>query len=464
MKISDTLSAQEKDMQFGDSVGIYLCGVTVYDDAHVGHMRTIVVFDVLRRYLESAGHAVRMVQNFTDVDDKIIQRARSDGVPASEVAERYILDYYRDFDRLHVKRADEYPKATSHIPEMLELIDGLMSKGMAYASKNGIYFSVPKFAGYGKLSKKDMGELRVGARVEVDESKRDPLDFALWKFADDQPKWGSKWGDGRPGWHLECSAMSLKYLGSGFDIHGGGRDLVFPHHENEIAQSEGLTGTPFAQVWMHVGMVTINGDKMSKSLGNVKTVKHVLDHWGPNAMRLFCLSGHYSKPMDYSKALIKESLVRWRQIETAYYELFHASGSPEEPVRIPEIVRGCRDEFVAGLEDDFNTHLALSAFFRLVREVNVLAAEGRLTPEMSAAIRPEIDYCMEVLGLVMPHMADGEVSRVNGMVEERTRLRRSGRYKEADHIREQLSEMDIEILDHKSKTSWVRRERIKADS
>ncbi|HMK32370.1 MAG TPA: cysteine--tRNA ligase, partial [Nitrosopumilaceae archaeon] len=265
MKILDTLTASEKNVDISNTVRIYLCGVTVYDESHIGHARTIIVFDTLRRYLESREIKVNLVQNFTDVDDKIINRAKKEETSAEKISNKYITNYFDDFDRLNVKRADFYPKATEHITDMINLIQGLIEKGFAYVSKNGVYFSVLKFADYGKLSKKNIEELISGVRVEVDETKRDPIDFALWKFDNESPTWESPWGKGRPGWHIECSAMSLKYLGSNFEIHGGGRDLIFPHHENEIAQSEAFSGINFAKIWMHVGMVTINGEKMSKS-------------------------------------------------------------------------------------------------------------------------------------------------------------------------------------------------------
>ncbi len=462
MRIADTLSAQEKELQLGDRVGIYLCGVTVYDDSHIGHARTIVVFDVLRRHLEGRGHRVEMVQNFTDIDDKIISRAQVEGKTAAGISEKYIKGYHRDFDGLNVKRATAYPRATEHIPDMIRFIEDLIRKKAAYVSKNGVYFAVSEFPQYGKLSKKRIGELQSGARVVIDEDKRDPLDFALWKLADTEPRWDSPWGAGRPGWHIECSAMSLRYLGGGFDIHGGGRDLIFPHHENEIAQSEAHAGRQLAKSWMHVGMVTVNGEKMSKSLGNVKSVGRLLGDWGPNVIRLFCLSGHYSKPIDYSEGLLRESLVKWRQTETAYFELVHARGGGGTK-EIQEIIRGCGLEFDRCLENDFNTHEALSAFFRLVREINRLAAGEQLTKSVSEAARPEIERYMEVLGLSIPEISDEEVRSINGMIVKREELRRSGRYEEADRIRDEIASLNVELLDHKSQTTWVKKEVIRAE-
>ena len=464
MRIADTLSARGVEVPLGGGgVRIYLCGVTVYDDSHIGHARTVVVFDVLRRHLEGGGTPVELVQNFTDVDDKIIGRSRAEGVPAGEISRRYIDGYHRDFDGLRVRRASLYPRATSHIGDMIGLIKELVGSGAAYVSRNGVYFSVSSFPGYGRLSRKRADELRAGARVEVDEDKRDPADFALWKFADSGPRWDSPWGAGRPGWHIECSAMSLRYLGSGFDIHGGGRDLIFPHHENEMAQSEARTGRQLARCWMHVGMVTIDGEKMSKSAGNVRPVRRVLEEWGPNVTRLFCLSAHYSKPIDYSDSLMAESLARWRQAEAAYFELIHAgAGGPAAapPAGALRSARECGAEFAAGLDDDLDTRRALSAFFGLVREVNRLAASGGLDGAAAGAIMPEIRRCMGVLGLEIPEITGGEISAINAKVARRDEMRRAGRYGEADRIRDEISSMGVELLDHGSATSWVRRERI----
>ena len=294
IKIHDTLTNSKNELEINKKIRIYLCGVTVYDDSHIGHARTIIIFDTLRRFLESKKIHVELIQNFTDVDDKIIKRANDENVEPSIISDRFIKNYFDDFSRLNIKNATQYPKATEHIPDMINLIQNLIEKEFAYVAKNGVYFKVAKFTEYGKLSKKKTEDLESGARIEIDESKDSPLDFALWKFSETIPFWDSPWGKGRPGWHIECSAMSIKYLGENFDIHGGGRDLIFPHHENEIAQSESFTGKQFAKTWMHAGMITINGEKMSKSLGNIKSVNHVLTNWGPNVIRLFCMSGHLS--------------------------------------------------------------------------------------------------------------------------------------------------------------------------
>ena len=461
MKITDTLTTQKTSIELHKHVKIYLCGVTVYDDVHIGHARTVIVFDVLRRYLESIGKKINFIQNFTDVDDKIINKANMKKKRADEISCKYIKNYHRDFDELNVIRADAYPKATEHIDEMIQLIAGLLEKNMAYISTNGVYFSVSKFSEYGKLSKKRLDDLHAGARIEIDEDKRDPLDFALWKFATDEPRWSSPWGDGRPGWHIECSAMSIKYLGNNFDIHGGGRDLIFPHHENEIAQSEGYWGGRFAKVWMHVGMVTINGEKMSKSLNNIKTVRDALEYWNANIIRLFCLSGHYSKPIDYTNLLLKESLTRWRQLETAWYELIQAEPG-DATDNTPHIVQQCHIEFERALKDDFNTHEALSAFFKIIKMVNNFSSDKRMTQGDADTIMPEFKYCMNVFGLVMPDITKKDIESINNMVKQRTKTRKEGRYDEADRIRDDLTKMGIELLDHKFGTSWIKRESVKA--
>jgi len=450
------------ELEFSDKVRIYLCGVTVYDDAHIGHARTIIVFDVLRRFLESQKIPVEFVQNFTDIDDKIIERAREKSIPVLELATQYIEHYYTDFDNLNVKRATRYPKATEHIDDMHSLISNLVDKKYAYLTKNGVYFSVSKFSEYGKLSKKKTGDLVAGARVIVDEEKNDPLDFALWKFSETEPFWDSPWGKGRPGWHIECSAMSLKYLGKNFEIHGGGRDLIFPHHENEIAQSESSTSKQFAKIWMHVGMITINGEKMSKSIGNVKSVNHVLGNWGPNIIRLFCLSGGYRKPIDYSEKLLRENITKLRQIESCYYELRLAEGTGDETTT-KELVKECMEEFNSALNDDFNTPLALTAYYKLIREVDALAAEEKITQTSAMVILPEFERMSEVLGIQILKVSDAEKNEINQMVKKRDEYRIQKNYEEADNIRAKIAEKNIIFVDHKNKTVWVKQEKIKAE-
>ena len=461
MNIQDTLSSTEQKVDNSEKIKIYLCGVTVYDESHIGHARTIIVFDVLRKYLENKKKEVELIQNFTDVDDKIINRANDEGIPAQEISKRYIENYFRDFDELNIKRATNYPKATEHIEDIIEFIKKLIEKGIAYASENGVYFSVSKFPEYGKLSKKKIDELKSGSRVQVDETKKDPLDFAVWKFSDVEPTWESPWGKGRPGWHIECSVMSMKYLGGNFDIHGGGRDLIFPHHENEIAQSEAHSDGKFAEIWMHVGMVTIAGEKMSKSLGNTKSIKYVLENWGPNIIRLFCLSGHYSKVIDYSEEMLKENLTKWRQVETCYYELIHANNVEQE--NISEKIRNISTEFDKSLEDDLNTHLALSSFFELVKETNRLAAEEKLGIENSSIIKKEFERIAQILGLNIPEMSQEEKQKIDNLILNRKKCREQKQFEEADRIRDQLNEMNVELIDHKQKTIWMKKEKIKSE-
>ena len=462
IKIFDTLSKTEKNLESKETAKIYVCGVTVYDDAHIGHARTIVIFDTLRRFIESKGIKVDFIQNFTDVDDKIIKKADEGETTAELVSGKYIENYFEDFDALNIKRATHHPKATEHIPDMINLISDLMAKNIAYTTKNGVYFSVSKFSGYGKLSKKNIEELESGARIEVDESKENPLDFALWKFSDSKPSWDSPWGIGRPGWHIECSAMSIKYLGENFDIHGGGRDLIFPHHENEIAQSESFTGKPFARIWMHAGMITINGEKMSKSIGNVKTLSHVLENWGPNIIRLFCLSGHYSKPIDYTEELLKENLIKWRQLETCYYEL-RLADSTNESGNIENGILDSRQRFDRALENDFNTSLALTEFFNMIKIINGLAAEGRITENIANTVMPIVEYMLDVLGLNVIKATNDEIKSVFELIQKRETYRKNKQFKEADAVRNTISAMGIYLIDHKDRTLWMKKEKIKAD-
>ena len=302
-----------------------------------------------------------------------------------------------------------------------------------------------------------------GARVEVDKSKENPLDFALWKFSDTKPSWNSPWGVGRPGWHIECSAMSVKYLGENFDIHGGGRDLIFPHHENEIAQSESFTGKPFAKIWMHAGMITINGEKMSKSVGNVKTLSNVLENWGPNIIRLFCLSGHYSKPIDYTEELLRENLIKWRQLETCYYELRLADNTNESN-SIKDVILDSRQRFDSALESDFNTSLALTEFFNLVKMINGLAAEEKITENIANITMPIIEYMLDVLGLNVIKATDDEIKSVFELIQKRDSFREMKQFEEADSIRDKISDMGIHLIDHKEKTLWMKKEIINVEN
>ncbi|HKZ62139.1 MAG TPA: cysteine--tRNA ligase [Nitrososphaera sp.] len=461
MKLYSTLSRRVEALEpQNNTVKMYVCGVTVYDNSHIGHARTIIVFDTLRRYLLSKGYKVLFVQNFTDVDDKIINRAKAEGKKAKEISEKYIENYFRDFGRLNVKRADHHPKATGHIQEMIQLIECLIKKDHAYLTLNGVYFRVKSFPGYGKLSRKPVRELESGARIEIDQSKEDPLDFALWKFYSEDPVWASPWGNGRPGWHIECSAMSRKYLGDTFEIHGGGHDLVFPHHENEIAQSESCTGKQLAKIWVHSGMVTINSQKMSKSLGNIVTIEQALKNWGMNPLRLYCLSVHYAKPLDYTEDLLKESVQRWRQIETCAYELLFAVGSGDEVDVVQRMCDESLKAFEAAMDEDMNTSLALTEFLKLATKLNQYAAADKLTKDMAGAALPAFNKIMDILGLQTVETGEKEREGIEELLSARNRLRAEKKFKEADEIRKKLLDRSVELLDHKGRTVWVKRERL----
>ncbi|HEY7734217.1 MAG TPA: cysteine--tRNA ligase [Nitrososphaera sp.] len=461
MRIYNTLSRRVEDLKpHNNSVGIYVCGVTVYDDSHIGHARTVIVFDVLRRYLISSGYKVSFIQNFTDVDDKIINRAKAEGKKAEEISEKYIENYYRDFGGLNVLKADHQPKATDHIKEMIELIAGLIEKKHAYLTLNGVYFRVRSFSGYGKLSRKPVEELESGARIEVDPSKEDPLDFALWKFSSEDPAWESPWGKGRPGWHIECSAMSIKYLGSTFEIHGGGHDLVFPHHENEIAQSESYTGQEFAKIWMHSGMVTIDSQKMSKSLGNIVVIDKALKRWGMNSLRLYCISVHYSKPLDYTDELLQESVQRWRQIETCVYELRSAAGAGGDMEAADRMCDESAKAFEAAMDEDMNTALALTGLMKFVARINQLASADNLSRQMADRLLTALQKMMGVLGLRVVEADWAEKGEIEELIKERSRLREARKFKEADELRKKLlEERSVELMDHRGRTVWVKRER-----
>ncbi len=455
MIIQDTLSREEKVLS-QNTVGIYLCGVTVYDDSHIGHARTIIVFDVLRRYLEHMGHAVRMIQNFTDVDDKIIQRAATEGAEPLELSARYINRYHQDFDALNVLRATAYPQASEHITQIISLISELIKSGHAYDASSGVYYSVGSFPQYGVLSKKDMTQMLAGSRVDLEHDKKDPADFALWKKTGEPPFWDSPWGTGRPGWHIECSAMSLQYLGKQFEIHGGGRDLIFPHHENEIAQNHGYSGLQPAHVWMHTGMVTISGQKMSKSLGNVKTVRTLLYMWGPNVLRLFCLSGQYQKPIDYTPELLTESLALWRRLETCYHTLEQTIPGDADGDEI------WLDTFERRLSEDLNTHGAIATMMEMAREVGERAARKQLDGGIAASLHKQLQKMLGILGLVVAPIPD--MANMMNMVKQREECRRARDYSSADSIRDKLRHANVELLDYRGRTLLVYHEPIPGEN
>lgn len=467
MKLSNTLTNKLEEINTADNIiKIYLCGVTVYDDCHIGHARTIIVFDVLRRYLEIQDVKVRFVQNFTDIDDKIIARASSEHTDAEYISQVYTESYFRDFDALNVIRATSYPKVTEHIPDIIDFISRLIEKNKAYVGLNGIYFRVRSYQGYGKLSKKDQDSIVSGARIEVDETKDDPRDFALWKFSSAKPIWTSPWGNGRPGWHIECSVMASKYLGKNIDIHGGGQDLVFPHHENEIAQSEGLFETEFSKIWMHVGMVTINSEKMSKSIGNTIKISELLKEVGPNVIRLFCLSSHYTKPLDYTQDIIDETKRKWSQISNAYYELefrtrnsfiYENSKSVQQPL-LDELTNYLK-LFEEHLNNDLNFANALTVFLKFTTRINnFFSVDTPVDIEFLTKTFGLLKKFMFVIGLKIPQVSQQEFEEIEGQICKRNLFRSEKNYLESDKIRLKLANrFNIELIDHKGFTLWKKR-------
>jgi len=409
MKIYNTLSRQKEEfIPLSDQeTRIYVCGPTVYNFFHIGNARPFVVFDTLRRYLEYRGHNVRFVQNFTDVDDKIINRAEDEGVSAAEISERFIEEYFKDAAALNVKPATVHPKVTENMADIIAFVQGLIERGHAYEQDGDVYFSARSFPGYGKLSRQNIEELEAGARVEPGEKKRDPLDFALWKARkkDSEIAWESPWGMGRPGWHIECSVMSTKYLGPTIDIHAGGQDLTFPHHENEIAQTEAMTGQPFARYWMHNGYITIDNEKMSKSKNNFFTVRDILSQYSGDVIRLFLLSGHYRNPINFSEELMEQASHSLARIQNVLETLDHLAATAtvtamtaEEVVSLDKL-NVHREDFIKAMEDDLNTADAITAVFELIREINNLIRDGA-SKEFADACRDRIKELTGVLGLL----------------------------------------------------------------
>lgn len=463
MKIYNRLSDTLEDIGTAEDnkIRMYVCGITVYDDCHIGHARTIVVFDILRRYLIYKGKELVYVQNFTDVDDKIINRAKLDGKSPDEISSKYIESYFEDFSKLNVLKADFYPKATDHIIEIINAIKILKEKNYTYTTLNGVYFKVRAFSNYGKLSKKQIDELEEGTRIETDKLKEDPLDFALWKFSSDVPNWESPWGRGRPGWHIECSVMVSKLLGNEIEIHGGGTDLIFPHHENEIAQSETFNEKKLAKLWMHVGMITINSEKMSKSLRNMIVLKSALKKWGSNVLRLYLISSQYSKPMDYNDEILQESLQKWRQIEHCIYELRTTKNLSENMDEFEDKCNGFLNDFLSSLDSNLNTPLALTSFMKLVSYVNNLSSSEKLTIRMSDKALPIVDTIMDIIGIKIVEIDNDTKFKIEEMIDRRDNLRAEKKFQAADNLRKKIFELfDVELTDHSEYTSWKKKERI----
>ncbi len=462
-KLSDTL--EDIGTTEDNRIRMYVCGITVYDDCHIGHARTIVVFDILRRYLIHKGKELVYIQNFTDVDDKIINRAKLDGKSPDEISSKYIQSYFEDFSKLNVLKANFYPKATDHITEIISAIKILKEKNYTYTTLNGVYFKVRAFPKYGKLSKKQIDELEEGTRIEIDKLKEDPLDFALWKFSSDVPNWQSPWGRGRPGWHIECSVMVSKFLGNEIEIHGGGTDLIFPHHENEIAQSETFNEKKLAKLWMHVGMITINSEKMSKSLRNMIVLKSALKKWGSNVLRLYLISSQYSKPMDYNDEILQESLQKWRQIEQCIYELRTTKNVSENMDEFEDKCNGFLNDFLSSLDSNLNTPLALTSFMKLVSYVNNLSSSEKLTIRMSEKALPIVDTIVDIIGIKIMAVDKDTKIKIEEMIDRRNNLRAEKKFQEADNLRKKIFELfEVELTDHTSHTSWKKKERIEFES
>ena len=451
MKLHDTLTGQKRDFApAGDTVKLYVCGVSPYSSAHVGHALSYVFFDVMRRYLEYRGYRVRHIQNFTDVEDNIIAAAQKAGTTIFDLTEGYIREYFEDMDALGIQRAHEYPKATEMVPQIVEMVQGLIDKGFAYEVDGDVYFRVPRVSDYGKLSHRTLDGMMAGARVEVVEGKEHPMDFALWKAAKPgEPTWDSPWGPGRPGWHIECSAMSLNLLGPALDIHGGGMDLVFPHHENEIAQSEAYTGqAPLANFWLHNGLLRQDENKMSKSLGNLVTIRDALAQVGPVALRLYLLSSHYRSSLSYSSeglAAQARALGRLREA-AAQSQAGKAGGAKLDAAPF-------RERFLGAMDDDLNTPQAIAALFDLAREINRLAPEDGDVAEAQDTLRE----LAGVLGLSLeqdPAALAGAEPFLDLLVEMRQELRAARQFELADRLRDRLQAMGVSLEDTPQGTRW----------
>jgi len=470
LKLYNTLTHRKEDFIPYDNhkIGIYVCGPTVYDSAHLGHARAAVMFDVITRFLSELGYKVTYVRNFTDVDDKIINKSKETGLPPEEIASRYTIEYREDMASLGVNMPDYEPKVTEHIPEIIELIKIIIDRGYAYQSGGDVFFSIKKFHEYGKLSKRSPDDMLEGARVDINEQKQDPLDFALWKGAKPgEPNWDSPWGKGRPGWHIECSTMSMKYLGKSFEIHGGGKDLIFPHHENEIAQSEAATGEQFVKYWLHNGLIQINREKMSKSVGNIINVKDALKRWNREAIRLFFLSHQYQNPADFSEQVMEESEAA---LERLYITLKRAHEIKRDDKKNDEQLEQrlgiFKEKWVEAMCDDFNTAGAVGTLFELSKAINRSIDSLGWTNTLEKTLL-EIQKLGGMLGILendpSEYLKTEKLSKksleitedeINNLIEERAKARDEKNWKRADEIRSFLSSKSIILEDKESGTIW----------
>ncbi len=460
MKIYNTLTRQKEEFKpiNEGKAGIYVCGPTVYNYIHIGNARPICVFDVLRRFLKYIGYEVKFVQNFTDVDDKIIKRANEEGVEASEISEKYIKEYLTDLRGLNALEADISPKVTDNMDIIIDLIKILVNKGFAYEVNGDVYFRTRKFKGYGKLINQSVDDLMSGARIDVNDIKEDPLDFALWKAAKEgEPFWESPWGKGRPGWHIECSAMSKHYIGNTIDIHGGGVDLIFPHHENEIAQSEAATGEPLANYWMHNGHINIDNKKMSKSAGNFFTTRDVAEKYGYEAIRYLMIQAHYRSPINYSVDLLeacKASLERLYNCRNSINRAMNTAPDGELSGEVKEFLDKRKAQFVDALSDDLNTADALSAIFELVREINTLITSGNAAEGELKACADVFDELTDVLGICYNRAKEETIpEEINKFALQRQEARKARDFAKADALRDKISELGYVIEETRQGTT-----------
>ena len=464
MKVYNTLTRKKEELVpiTPGEIKMYACGPTVYNYIHIGNARPLCIFDILRRYLEYRGYNVKFVQNFTDIDDKIIRRANEEHVDFSEISERYIKEFWTDADGLNVRHATINPKATENIDAIIQIISTLIEKGYAYEAQGDVYFSTEKFKDYGKLSHQPLEDLEAGARIMVGEVKREPMDFAVWKAAKPgEPAWDSPWGKGRPGWHIECSAMNWRYLGDTIDIHCGGQDLIFPHHENEIAQSECFTGKPFAHYWMHNGYINVDNVKMSKSLGNFFTVRDVAEKYGYEPIRYLLISAQYRSPINYSTDIIEQCIAALNRLYTCRdsldFELKNAADAEHDGDKaIIDGFNKYREQFIAAMDDDLNTADAIASIFELVRDINTNVVGRTPSKALVEGAIAMFDELTGVLGLVYNRKTETLDSDVEALIEARTNARKEKNWAEADRIRDQLKEMGIVLEDTAQGVKWHR--------
>ena len=458
MKIFNTLTRSKDELVpiTPGEVKIYACGPTVYNYIHIGNARPLCVFDVLRRYLEWRGYKVNFVQNFTDIDDKLIKKANEEGITVPEVAERFIKEFWVDAKGLNVREATVHPRATENIDEIKRIISELVEKGYAYTAGGDVYFRSKKFNEYGKLSHQPLEDLEAGARIATDDIKEDPMDFCLWKGAKPgEPYWESPWGQGRPGWHIECSAMAEKYLGKTIDIHCGGLDLIFPHHENEIAQSECANGCDFAHYWMHNGFINVDNHKMSKSLGNFFTVRDVAEKYGYEPIRYLMISSQYRGPINYSVDIIEQGKNALERLYTCRNNIDFALQNAADGGDIPAFIEERKQEFITAMDDDLNTADALAAVFTLVRDINTAIANGAGKDTLTACAEA-FDELTGVLGLVYNRKTETLDSEIEELIAKRTEARKARDFKTADEIRDKLKEMGIVLEDTPQGVKWSR--------